>query len=67
MYIPSRTLRSSTERMLRVPLEDGTFQACCAEVYNNLSEEIILCDSKTIFDRLFRTVFRDRAAERLST
>lgn len=33
---PNRTLRSSSGHKLRVPLEDGTFQACCAKVYNNL-------------------------------
>jgi hypothetical protein len=66
MYTPNRTLRSSSEHNLMVPLEEGTFQACCAKVYNNLPEEIKLCDSKNIFNGLAKTFFRDRAAERLS-
>jgi hypothetical protein len=48
-----------------VPLEEGTFKACCAKVYNNLPEEIKLCDSKNIFNGLAKTFFTDRAAERL--
>jgi hypothetical protein len=66
MYTPNRTLRSSSEHNLTVPLEEGTFQACCAKVYNNLPEEIKLCDSKNIFNGLAKTFFRDIAAERLS-
>ncbi len=66
IYTPNRTLRSSSEHKLRVPLKDGTFQACCAKVYNNLPEEIKLCDGKNIFNGLAKTFFRGRAAERLS-
>ena len=64
-YSPNRTLRSSNEHKLKVPLEDGTFQACCAKLYNILPEDVKSCDNYSSFIRLAKAHFNNRAAERL--
>ena len=64
-YTPNRTLRSSTEHKLKVPLEDGTFQDCCAKVYNTLPEYITSCTNYFSFIKLAKAYFSNRAMERL--
>ena len=57
-YTPNRTLHSSTEHKLEVPLEDATFQACCAKVYNVLPEDIKLCTDYFNFIRSAKVYFK---------
>ena len=61
MYTPNWTPRSSSEHKLRAPLEDNTFQASCAKVYNDLHQEIILCDNINMFNCLAKTLFRGQS------
>jgi hypothetical protein len=43
LYTPGRTLRSSSETKLTVPLENDTFQASAAKFFNILPLEIRNC------------------------
>ena len=65
LYTPGRTLRSSSETKLTVPLENDTFQASAAKTFNVLPLEIRNC---RVFDDFRRTVkahYFDVANERL--
>ena len=49
--VPGRTLRSSNNVKLEVPLVNGTFQDSAAAVFNNLPADIRNCSNFNIFRR----------------
>ena len=53
-YTPTRTLRSSNETKLTVPLIKGTFQDSAAEIFNSLPVTIRNCTDFTTFKRKTR-------------
>ena len=48
-HIPARTLRSSDEVQLQVPLTTGNFQHACATVFNKLPKDLRNCTSTSQF------------------
>ncbi len=64
-YVPGRTLRSSNDVKLEVPLVNGTFQDSAAAVFNNLPADIRNCNDFNIFKRNVRTHLTALANTRL--
>ena len=64
-YTPTRTLRSSNETKLTVPLIKETFQDSAAEVFNSLPVTIRNCTDFTTFKRKARAHLRNIASARL--
>ena len=54
-HVPGRTLRTSNDIKLEVPLVNGTFQDSAAAIFNNLSADIRNCNNFNIFRRKVRT------------
>ena len=65
LYTPGRTLRSSSETKLTVPLENDTFQASAAKIFNVLPLEIRNCRVFDDFKRTVKAHYFDVANERL--
>ena len=65
-YIPVRTLISSEEILLTVPLENNTFQASAAKAFNNLPADIRNCSNFYDFKRLSKEHYFSIANERLN-
>lgn len=65
-YIPTRTLRSSSETKLKVPLTKGTFKDSAAETFNCLPATIGNCKNFTIFQREVRAHLGNMASIRLN-
>ena len=64
-YIPARTLRSSNEIKLQVPLEKGTFQESAAQIFNALPSDIRNIDDFNLFNLKVKTHLKTVAAHRL--
>ena len=66
-YVPSRSLRSSSSRLLFLPVSrlitkgDRAFSIRAPKLWNDLPEEIRLTESLTIFKSLLKTHFYRRA------
>ena len=66
LYTPGRTLRSSSETKLTVPLENDTFQARAAKMFNILPLEIRNCRVFNDFKRTAKAHYFEVANERLN-
>ena len=66
LYTPGRTLRSSSETKLTVPLENDTFQASAAKIFNILPLEIGNCHVFNDFKRTAKAHYFEVANERLN-
>ncbi len=65
LYTPGRTLRSSSDTKLTVPLENDTFQASAGKFFNILPLEIINCRVFNDFKRTAKAHYFEVANERL--
>ena len=65
LYTPGRTLRSSSEAKLTVPLKNDTFQASVAKIFNVLPLGIRNCVFNN-FERIAKAHYFDVANERLN-
>jgi hypothetical protein len=66
LYTPGRTLRSSSETKLTVPLENDTFQAGAVNIFNILPLEIRNCRVFNDFKRTAKAHYFEVANERLN-
>ena len=66
LYTPGRTLRSSSENKLTVPLENDTFQASAAKIFNILPLGSRNCRVFNDFKRTPKAHYFDVANERLN-
>ena len=67
VYTPERSLRSSTETILKVPRTPGTFQDSTSKSFNSLPSIIRNCTSLTEFKSLLLKYLKEKAANRLSS
>ena len=65
VYNPGRTLRSNSAPRLVIPLIKGTFQETSANLFNDLSPEVRLCDDLNVFTREVKQLLKSRALLRL--
>ena len=64
-HVPGRTLRSSNDVKLEMPLVNGTFQDSAAAVFNNLTADIRNCNNFNTFRRKIKTHLTALANTRL--
>ena len=65
LYTHCRQLRSNDTLRLKIPLETGTFQDCCAKIFNELPVFIRNDDNIRSFLKSLKTLLVSKARERL--